>query len=111
MKAWKEEPVLTTVTLWVTIMIKSFRHKGLEDFFNEDTLRGIQPKHAKKLSHILNWLDRAKSIEDMDIPGYTLHPLKGDLEGLWAVKVSGNWRVVFMFEKSNAYMVNYLDYH
>lgn len=71
-------------------MIKSFDHKGLEDFFYDGTTKGIQPKHAS---------------------GYGLHPLKGDLKGHWAVKVSGNWRLTFRFEDGNAYVLNYQDYH
>ena len=92
-------------------MIKSFRHKGLEDFFNDRSKRGIQPKHAKKLANILDRLERAEKIEDLDSPNYDLHPLKGDLEGLWAVRVSGNWRVTFRFENGDVYMIHYLDYH
>ena len=92
-------------------MIKSFRHKGLEDFFYEGSKKGIQPQHAKKLSHILDLLDMASFVEDMNFPGSNLHPMKGDLKGLWAVRVSGNWRVVFSLHEENAYTVDYLDYH
>ena len=113
MKAWKwaHPHLLTTVTLWVTLMIKTFGHKGLEEFFNEGSMRGIQPKHAKKLTFILDQLDTACTARDMDYDGSNLHPLKGDLDGFWAVKVSGNWRVTFRFENGNAYVVDYLDYH
>ncbi len=103
--------LLTTVTTWVTLMIKSFRHKGLEEFFYENSKRGIRPEHAKKLNRILDWLDMTESIRDLEVSDYGLHPLKGELEGLWAVKVSGNWRVVFEFDNGNAYMIDYLDYH
>ena len=92
-------------------MIKSFHHKGLEDFHDEGSLRGIQSKHAKKLARILDRLEMATSVWDLDSPDYDLHSLKGSLEGLWAVKVSGNWRVVFVFENGNIYKVDYLDYH
>lgn len=92
-------------------MIKSFAHKGLEDFFHEGTVKGIQPKHATKLGLLLDRLDTAERPSDMDYPGSSLHPLKGDRKGYWAVKVSGNWRVIFRFEEGNAYEVNYLDYH
>ena len=92
-------------------MIKSFRHKGLEDFFDEGSKRGIQPKHAQRLSDILDQLETAKIVQDLDLPNYDLHPLKGDLEGFWSVKISGNWRIVFRFEEGDAYEIDYLDYH
>ena len=92
-------------------MIKSFSHKGLEDFFYDGTLKGISAEHAQKLADILDRLDAAENITDMRYPGSALHQLKGRMKGLWAVKVSGNWRIVFRFEESNAYDVNYVDYH
>jgi len=92
-------------------MIKSFRHKGLEDFFYDGSKKGIQPKHAKKLFYILDMLKMAKFSEDMNFPGSQLHSLKGDMNDLWAVRVSGNWRIVFSFHDGNAYIVDYLDYH
>ena len=89
-------------------MIKSFRHKGLESFFYDDSKKGIQAKHAQKLGDIL---DAAKAVQDMNFPGSDLHPLKGDLKGLWAVRVSENWRITFTFHEGNAYVVDYTDYH
>ena len=92
-------------------MIKSFNHKGLENFFYDGSKRGIQPIHARKLADILDRLDAAKVITDMNYPGSDLHPLKGTLKELWALKVSGNWRVIFRFEDGDAYVADYLDYH
>ncbi len=92
-------------------MIKSFRHKGLEEFFNEGSLRGVQSKHAKKLANILERLENADSAQDLNAPNYDLHLLKGDMEGLWSVRVSGNWRITFRFENGDSYMIDYLDYH
>jgi|SRR3989344_1534105 len=92
-------------------VIKSFRHKGLENFFYDDSKKGIQPKHAQKLADILDRLDAAKVVEDMNFPGSFLHPLKGDMKDLWAVRVSGNWRITFLFQDGNACVVDYLDYH
>ena len=92
-------------------MIKSFKHKGLEDFFNSSSTWGIQSAHAKKLRMQLAALDTATLIEDMNIPGYRLHPLKGDRMGLWSITVNGNWRITFEFIDGNAYIVNYEDYH
>ncbi len=96
---------------YMLLMIKSFNHKGLEKFFKSGTTRGVQAQHAKKLSRILDFLDNAKCVQDMDLPGFNLHPLVGDLKGQWSVKVSGNWRVLFYFEDGHAYVVNYQDYH
>lgn len=92
-------------------MIKSFDHKGLEAFFYEGTTKGIQAKHAARLGRQLDRLDSATAIQDMEVSGYDLHPLKGKLKGHWSVKVSGNWRLTFRFEDGNAYVVNYQDYH
>jgi toxin HigB-1 len=92
-------------------VIKSFRHKGLEKFFLTGSKAGIQPKHAVRLSLQLERLDDASSPQDMDISGWKLHPLKGNLEGLWAVTVNGNWRLTFAFEELQAILVDYQDYH
>ena len=92
-------------------MIKNFKHKGLEDFFNTGTKRGIQPEHAAKLERILDRLAAARNPLDMSLPAYALHELKGDKAGTWAVTVSGNWRVTFKFEGDNAVKVHYEDYH
>ena len=92
-------------------MIKSFSHKGLEDFFYSGSKKGIQPKHAQKLSRILDRLDSAACIADMNYPGSDLHLLEPKHENRWAVKVSGNWRVTFIFNGNDAYAVDYLDYH
>jgi toxin HigB-1 len=88
-------------------MIKSFSHKGLEDFFYDGTKKGIQPKHAQKIGDVLDLLDAAETVEDMNFPGSGLHPLKGDRKGEWAVKVSGNWRITFKFIEGNAHDEDY----
>ena len=92
-------------------MIKSFRHKGLQKFFFDGTKKGIQPKHAEKLADILDLLEAASEIQDMNFPESDLHPLKGDLRGFWSVKVSGNWRIIFRFENGDVLDVDYVDYH
>ena len=92
-------------------MIKSFRHKGLEKLFIDGTKRGVQPEQARKLMDILDRLDAAAIVNDMDYPGSFLHPLKGNLKDHWSVRVSGNWRVIFRFEDGDAYVVDYVDYH
>lgn len=92
-------------------MIKSFKHKGLERFYVAGSTKGIQAKHATKLRMQLAVLDTAHHIEDLDIPGYRLHQLKGGRKGLWAITVSGNWRLTFEFTDGNVYIVNYEDYY
>ncbi len=92
-------------------MIKSFKHKGLEAFFATGSARGILAAHSKKLRMQLAALDTATVIEDMNIPGYRLHPLKGDRKGIWSITVNGNWRITFEFIGADAYIVNYEDYH
>ena len=92
-------------------MIQSFRHKGLKKFFESGSVAGIQPRHAKRLRMLLAALDTAHAIEDMDIPGFRLHRLKGAERGRWTVWVNGNWRLTFEFEGGHAYVLDYEDYH
>ncbi len=92
-------------------MIQSFRHKGLRKFFETGSVAGIQPHHAKRLRMLLAALDTAQSIDDMDVPGFRLHPLKGTDRGRWSVWVNGNWRVTFVFRDGHAYVLDYEDYH
>lgn len=92
-------------------MIKSFRHKGLKSFFETGSRAGIQPKHAARLSRQLSALDVATTAADMNLPGWRLHALKGDLAGHWSVWVSGNWRMTFTFDKGDAILIDYRDYH
>lgn len=92
-------------------MIKSFQHKGLERFFSKGSKAGIQAKHAPRMRLLLGRLDAASGPQDMNLPGWKLHPLKGDLKGFWAVSVDENWRLVFTFEGEDAVLVDYMDYH
>ena len=92
-------------------MIKSFKHKGLQQFFEKGTKKGIQSGHATKLRMQLTALDTAHTLEDMDIPGYRLHQLKGRNKNLWSIMVNGNWRITFEFEAGHVYIANYEDYH
>lgn len=92
-------------------MIKSFVHKGLRDFFERGSKAGIQPHHAKRLARQLQRLDDATSPEDMNVPGWKLHPLHNNLDGYFSVWVNGNWRLSFHFEGTDAVLVNYQDYH
>lgn len=92
-------------------MIVSFKHKGLKNFYETGSTKGIQAQHASKLRLILALLDDAKTPEDMNFNGSNLHPLKGQLKDHFSVKVNGNWRVTFKLENGNAEIVNYQDYH
>lgn len=92
-------------------MIKSFRHKGLQAYFERGTKAGIQAAHAPKLARLLARLSDAQSPADMNLPGWGLHPLRGELANHWAVSVNGNWRMTFTFEGTDAVLLDYLDYH
>lgn len=92
-------------------MIKSFRIKGLRRFYETGGTAKIQPAHAKKIRLQLVALETATTIDDMDIPGFQLHPLKGNRRGQWAIAVSGNWRITFEFRDGNVYLIDYEDYH
>jgi len=92
-------------------MIQSFRHTGLRRFYESGSLAGIQPQHAKRLRMQLAALDSALVIEDMDIAGFRLHPLKGADRGRWSIWVNGNWRLTFEFRDGQAFVLDYEDYH
>ena len=92
-------------------MIKSFKHKGLQAFYENGSSSGIQAHHRQKLRMQLVALDTATVIDDLDLPGYHLHPLKGDMKGLWSIGVNKNWRLTFEFKAGDIYIVNYEDYH
>jgi len=92
-------------------MIKSFRHAGLQAFYETGSKAGIRPEHASRLNRILGVLDAAMVVEQVNVPGFKLHKLTGNLQGHWSVTVSGNWRVIFRFDNGEAELVDYLDYH
>ncbi|MGQ0652379.1 MAG: type II toxin-antitoxin system RelE/ParE family toxin [Betaproteobacteria bacterium] len=92
-------------------MIHSFRHKGLGRFFESGSTAGVQPHHAKRLRMLLAALHTAQSIDDMNVPGFRLHPLKGLARRRWSVWVNGNWRLTFDFSDGHAFGLDYEDYH
>jgi toxin HigB-1 len=92
-------------------VIRGFRHKGLQRFFEFGSKAGIQASHAERLRLILAQLSAATKPEDLALPGLVLHPLKGDRKGAWSVRVSGNWRITFAFVGTDADGVDYEDYH
>ncbi len=92
-------------------MIRSFRHKGLKRLFELGDRKGVHADHVQKLENILAVLNRARKPQDMNLPGFRLHQLKGELKGRWSVTVRANWRVIFRFEEGEACEVDLIDYH
>jgi len=92
-------------------VIRSFRHKGIEKFFLTGNKLGIQAAHAPKLRRVFGLLNEASVPQALNLPGLRFHALKGDLAGHWAVWISGNWRVTFTFDGTDAILVDYQDYH
>ena len=92
-------------------MIRSIRHKGLKRLYENDDPRGVNAEHLDKLRDILARLDASGKPEDMDLPGFRLHPLRGARKGFWAVTARANWRVIFRFEDGAPLEVDYVDYH
>lgn len=92
-------------------MIVHFRHKGLELLYEKGDRRRIPHAHVPKVERILARLDKATGIRNMDLPGFRLHALKGNLAGYWSVRVSGNWRILFRFQGIHVTDVDLVDYH
>ncbi|MEJ2640914.1 MAG: type II toxin-antitoxin system RelE/ParE family toxin [Desulfosarcinaceae bacterium] len=92
-------------------MIQRFKHKGLKRLFESGCSSGVDPQHAARIRQILALLETAETLEDMDLPGLGLHPLKGNRKGTWAVKVSGNWRITFKIQQGEVFDIKYEDYH
>jgi len=92
-------------------VIRAIRHKGLRRLYEDNDPRGVRSEHPAKLRDILARLDAASAVADMDLPGFRLHPLKGEWKGSWAVTVRANWRVIFRFAEDEALDVDYIDYH
>lgn len=92
-------------------MIQKFKHRGLKRLFESGITSGVDPQHVDRIRKILALLETAETLEDVDLPGLGLHPLKGNRKGAWAVKVSGNWRITFKIQSGDAFDVNYEDYH
>ncbi|MFH0789346.1 MAG: type II toxin-antitoxin system RelE/ParE family toxin [Pseudomonadota bacterium] len=92
-------------------MIRSFKHKGLENFFYTGKKKGLRPEHADRLERILDRLNAANELKDVNFPGSNLHTLAGDKQDHYAVKVSGNWRLYFKFINGDIFVVDYDDYH
>jgi len=92
-------------------VIQSFKRKGLRQLFEKGTAKGIRADHVTKVENILAVLNRARRPSDVDLPGFGLHALKGNLKGFWSITVRANWRIVFRFKGGDVYDVDMLDYH
>ena len=92
-------------------MIRSFKHRGLKRLYERDDRSGIRADFADTIQEILTVLDDAATPQELALPGYRLHPLKGDLKGFWSVTVRANWRIIFRFEGPDAFDVELIDYH
>jgi len=92
-------------------MVRNFRHKGLQRLFQQDDGSKLPPDMVARIRLILSALHAAQAIEAMDIPSFRLHPLKGKLQGFFSVTVRANWRIIFRFEGSEAFDLDFVDYH
>lgn len=92
-------------------MIRTIKHRGLRRLHEDDDASGVLSQYVRKIRHILFLLDNAADLRALDLPGFRLHPLKGDMAGVWSVTVSGNWRIVFRFENGDAFDLDLVDYH
>ncbi len=92
-------------------MIAAFRHRGLKRLYEKDDGSKLRADQVARISDVLAHLEDAETPSDLDLPGYRLHPLKGDLKGYWSVAISGNWRIIFRFEDGDALDVDLADYH
>jgi proteic killer suppression protein len=92
-------------------MILRFRHRGLRRLFEDDDPRGVRADQVERIKRVFIYLDRAEEPNDMNLPGWRLHPLKGELAGFWSVTVTANWRIIWRFKGRNVTDVDYVDYH
>jgi proteic killer suppression protein len=92
-------------------MIKSFKHKGLERLFIKGSASGVQADYAPRIILILDAIDAAEQVKELDLPGLRLHRLKSEKRKLWSVRVSANWRITFEFDNGDAYILDLEDYH
>ena len=92
-------------------MVRTFRHRGLKRLFQRNDARGLSPDQVNRIEDVLAHLDSATRPADLDLPGYRLHRLRGDLKGFWSVTISGNWRIIFRVEDGDVYDVDLVDYH
>ena len=93
------------------LMIQTFRHRGLKRLFQRNDASGLSAEQVSRIEDVLAHLDSATRPSDLDLPGYRLHRLRGDLKGFWSVRISGNWRIIFRVDDGDVYDVDLVDYH
>jgi toxin HigB-1 len=105
-------PIDTRIgTRYGMLVIKTFRHRGLRQLYEDGDASRVRADQVRRVTDVLAHLDLALKASDLDLPGYRLHPLRGDMRGRWSVTISGNWRIVFRFENGDAFDVDLMDYH
>lgn len=92
-------------------MIRTLRHRGIRRLYERGDISKVRADQAERIALALSDLDAANKPSDLDLPGYRLHPLKGDLNGFWSISISANWRMIFRFEQGDVYDVDLIDYH
>src|ERR1700688_3960940 len=102
---------MRSFTLQLAYVIRSFKHRGLKRLYERGDSSGIRPDLLETVEDILARLDRSEAPQDMNLPGYRLHPLKGELKGFWSVTVRANWRIIFRFEGTDSLDIELTDYH
>lgn len=104
--------LVSCIVSWYTVgMIQRIRHRGLKRLYERDDRSGLSAEHVPRIRAVLALLDDALRPSDLDMPGYGLHPLKGEMKGFWSVRISGNFRITFRMEGGDVYDVNLVDYH
>ena len=100
-----------TGTRYNSSMIQSFRHRGLRRLYERGDPSRIGADQLDRITLTLADLDVTSKLSELDLPGYRLHPLRGDRKGSWSISISGNWRITFRFEDGDVYDVDLVDYH
>ncbi len=91
--------------------IQTIRHRGLQRLYARGDANSVRADQAERIALALADLDSASKPSALDLPGYRLHPLKGNMKGYWSISISANWRIIFRFEEGDAYDVDLVDYH
>jgi toxin HigB-1 len=92
-------------------MIRRFGHRGLRRLYENDDRRGVSSKLVEKTARVLARLDVATQPEQLNLPGFRLYRLEGDLAGYWSVTVEGEWRIIFSFDVENTTDIDLVEYH
>jgi proteic killer suppression protein len=95
----------------VLLVIRRFRHRGLRRLYEDDDRRELNAQQVEKIGRVLARLGSAAEPGHMNLPGWRLHPLKGEFAGFWSVTINGNWRIIFRFENGDVTDVDLVDYH